>query len=823
MRLTQNSKSSFRRTVTKAAVLAALPLSIFGCDVDTGSLSGTPPVLPDDVGLSAVVAVRRPDGGSIADFIKDRVADIDDNGLESDATLPLPNDASNTSDLSDTDNPVIADDLVLTNGLEYSVVAKWLDPLTADTSLDAPRFGANADFTAYIPGDLDPAAGDSLLWNGSDNESGWLFVNHEYVSGNVPTSSRAASGSNLVFANWLAAWNLFSTATLEALNPDALKSWSTATDRDEFIRRHKKQLGASLVKISLQGGEWTIDTSADNRRFDGTSNSLFRVTGYTLSAAAKDDAGVALDKGVVPGTLGNCSGGVTPWGTIFTGEENAQDWYGDADAWSSAEKFTSGKGFDIAANVAPVWTASSSSNYGQLSVAQGKNNIDYYSLLTEIDPAVAPNEFYKPITDDDDDATIEGDGQGHRKLGSMGRARWENMTVATDGNFELVSGQPIVIYAADDRTNGRIYKFVSSSNYTSGLNRGEIRALLDSGSVYVAHFSAMGWDGTSASLSDCKRFDQISGFQISGDNDGAATADGCGGDDGDDGLRVPTKGDRGFGHWIKLDVNNATDNAPVWQYNQAGVAGSGIPATTTKVGAALKSQTFNLIGGFSSNNTVLSSLHTAATKLGVTQLNRPEDLEYNPVPLDNGNPLLYIAFTKHTAKYSLNDNGRGLLVTGTNHDLSNGIRTRSDKPGRIWVIEETASPSNPSASATFTYWQVWGGDDDTAERYDGGNPDNILVDKDGGVWFGTDGYFGLTLGVTPADVGHDAMYYLDTEDDNSNTYGRAFRILTVPSDAEHTGPSFTPDMSTLFFSVQHPGEDNASSWPQSSVPGSTTR
>jgi secreted PhoX family phosphatase len=34
----------------------------------------------------------------------------------------------------------------------------------------------------------------------------------------------------------------------------------------------------------------------------------------------------------------------------------------------------------------------------------------------------------------------------------------------------------------------------------------------------------------------------------------------------------------------------------------------------------------------------------------------------------------------------------------------------------------------------------------------------------------------------------------------------AYRFATMPNDAEGTGPYFTPDESTLFVNVQHPGE-----------------
>ena len=35
-------------------------------------------------------------------------------------------------------------------------------------------------------------------------------------------------------------------------------------------------------------------------------------------------------KSAAMGTLGNCSGGVTPWGTILTCEENYDAFYGEA-------------------------------------------------------------------------------------------------------------------------------------------------------------------------------------------------------------------------------------------------------------------------------------------------------------------------------------------------------------------------------------------------------------------------------------------------------------------------------------------------------------
>ena len=101
---------------------------------------------------------------------------------------------------------------------------------------------------------------------------------------------------------------------------------------------------------------------------------------------------------------------------------------------------------------------------------------------------------------------------------------------------------------------------------------------------------------------------------------------------------------------------------------------------------------------------------------------------------------------------------------------------------------------------------------DAISGYDAADPDNLVVDRDGGVWFGTDGNFGTSLRRSA-----DAIYYLDLDPAHRSTptptFGKAFRVAAVPSDAEATGPAFSAGMSTLFMSVQHPGEEQHSSWP----------
>ena len=70
-----------------------------------------------------------------------------------------------------------------------------------------------------------------------------------------------------------------------------------------------------------------------------------------------------------------------------------------------------------------------------------------YGYLLEIAPEAPPGQAYDAAS-----------GDGHQKLGSMGRARRENATFAVGPDFDLVHDQPTVFYGGDDTRGGRIYK-----------------------------------------------------------------------------------------------------------------------------------------------------------------------------------------------------------------------------------------------------------------------------------------------------------------------------------------------------------------------------
>ena len=756
--------------------------------------------------LSAVVAVRftgvpagfpvgsapqlLPADTNIADYVKALVAHANINynfgtntwaggSVPAGFTFPLANSNSDAS-------RQIA-------GLTNDTVLKWFDPITSNPN--GPRFGSNCDYNAFFGDNWNSAAngwtggpdgvlGNAPQWSGSGS-SGYLWTNFEYISGNMPSTTSAPTDGHLILAKVLKASGVLT-------NNVTSNTWAQA-DVDTFIRWYKRQIGGSYVHIMKDGtGKWVVDLSGvHNKRFDATSNTLLRLTGQNLSGGETTDSGAALPANIVPGLQGDCSGGTSPWGTVITAEENTQDYYDDVEpCWNSSQRFTTGQGFDSGSAVAPTFTASTSGEFGRISVASELHRRDGYGWACEIDPERPTNDYY--------DAA---DGRGHRKLGLMGRFRWENLTFVTGTDFKLIPNKPIVAYGADDRRGGRIYKFVSTANYTTGMTRAQVRALLDAGKLYVAHFADLHNDqGRTVGTTTTR-----GGITITLPSGNAG---------------VPTETNKGTGVWLELSTTNTTQNAPnagaTVPAGHSIITGGTLPSLS--VGAALQSNTYNGIGGFADNNMLRACAFTAAAKLGVRELNRPEDLEWNPFGFAGGTgsePRMYIAFTNHNSRTCCDANGVLLDPASTAATFEHGDTTsRNDNDGRVWVM--SYGGSDPATTTTFTFWQVLGSNEPlvTSSTFDFSDPDNLAIDRNGGVWFGTDGYFGSSDSVGSGRS--DAIYYLDTDITHVNSFGRPFRVVAAPSNAEATGPLFAPDMKTLFYSAQHPGEQPgpASTFPQ---------
>ncbi len=234
---------------------------------------------------------------------------------------------------------------------------------------DTDFFGYNNDYTAFIPLSDD----DGLLW-----------VNHEYID------PKFVSG---YFGD---------------------------------IARHRKQVdeemlhvGGSIVRVKRSGNQWeVVPNDAYNRR----------VTAKTMIPFAWDEP--IMGKTEAMGTLANCSGGVTPWGTILTCEENYEQFYGD----------TAPDGSHI--NSEYLWEMFY------------YNPPEHYGWVVEVDPKTG----------------------AAKKHVAMGRFSHECATVK-----ELEDGR-IVVYSGDDMEGGSLYKFISDE--PGDLTKGKL---------YVASLETNTW------------------------------------------------------------------------------------------------------------------------------------------------------------------------------------------------------------------------------------------------------------------------------------------------------------------------------------------
>lgn len=186
---------------------------------------------------------------------------------------------------------------------------------------------------------------------------------------------------------------------------------------------------------------------------------------------------------------------------------------------------------------------------------------------------------------------------------------------------------------------------------------------------------------------------------------------------------------------------------------------------------------------FKSQTEIQIFAREAAKLVGATPLDRPEDIEFDPL---TGN----------------------VLVTLTNN------KPKKNFYGSVLKIMED---NNDPGSLTFKHDTFLSGGAEKGFAC----PDNMVFDAKGNLWFTTD-MSGKDIGKGPYEgFGNNSLFVFVRSGDHA---GEVIRVANAPVDAELTGPCFSPDYKTLFLSVQHPGETSPSldklksNWPHGGVP-----
>jgi secreted PhoX family phosphatase len=255
------------------------------------------------------------------------------------------------------------DDLVLADGFRYDIFLRWRQPLNTR----GEKFGFNNDFLAYVPFDRENPL-EGLLW-----------VNHEYHdpyfnSGWRPGQARTRKQCDI----------------------------------------ERKEVGGSIVHIKRGPQRWElVENSKYNRRLDGFTKIPFA-----------SERPIRGEKFAI-GTFANCAGGITPWGSVLTCEENYDHFVGEV-------QFINGKRKMIEGDPYLTWQH------------HWKVPPEHYGWVTEVDLKTGKA----------------------KKLTALGRFTHEcaTTTTAKDGRA--------VVYLADDRENEHLYKFISTE--PGSLDKGEL-------------------------------------------------------------------------------------------------------------------------------------------------------------------------------------------------------------------------------------------------------------------------------------------------------------------------------------------------------------
>ncbi|TIV47013.1 MAG: PhoX family phosphatase, partial [Mesorhizobium sp.] len=316
-------------------------------------------------------------------------------------------------------------------GYDADVLLRWGDPLFADSpefdplkqsaAAQARQFGYNNDYVGYIP--IDGSA-----------EHGLLVVNHEYTN------------PHLMFPG-----------IVKIAEKEGKKAAEVAPLSKEQVDVEMAAHGGTIVEIRKQGGKWQVVRDGKlNRRIMSTTEMALSgpVAGHDRVKTNADPSGAK-----VIGTLNNCAGGVTPWGTYVMAEENIHGYF-SGELPEGHREAANYKRLGIPEG-AYEWGA----HYDRFNLAKEPNEPNRFGWIVEVD-----------VNDPD---------SVPRKRTAMGRFKHEGAEsiVAKDGR--------VVFYLGDDERFDYVYKFVTAGKF----NPNDLAAsmdLLDDGTLHVAKFAEDG-------------------------------------------------------------------------------------------------------------------------------------------------------------------------------------------------------------------------------------------------------------------------------------------------------------------------------------------
>jgi secreted PhoX family phosphatase len=302
------------------------------------------------------------------------------------------------------------------DGYDVDVLIRWGDPVLPGAPAFDPmkqtaagqklQFGYNNDYLGYLP--MPGAA------NPSDH--GLLVVNLEYTSEEL---------------------------MLPGIGADQMKKDQNFVKMTkELVEIEMAAQGGAVIEVKRNNGRWEVVAgSRYARRIDADTAMVITgpAAGHERMKTKADPTGRR-----VLGMLNNCAGGLTPWGTWLSCEENFHGyfWGETADDHPEAKNF---KRYGVAGN----WYAWGKW-HDRFDVSKEPNEANRFGWIVEIDPL-------DPVSTP-------------KKRTALGRMKHEGAAgiINRDGRY--------VVYTGDDERFDYVYKFVTRGT----VNPGEPTANQDS-------------------------------------------------------------------------------------------------------------------------------------------------------------------------------------------------------------------------------------------------------------------------------------------------------------------------------------------------------
>ena len=322
----------------------------------------------------------------------------------------------------------------IADGYDADILLRWGDPITANapdfdvmnqtSAAQLQQFGYNNDYVGFTA-------------LNADGTRGLLCVNHEYTNEEVMFPGLGRQDRD----------------DFKGMTPELI---------DIEMAAH----GGTVVEIAQTDGKWAVVRDGQyNRRITPLNTEMTfsgPAAGHSRMKTNADPDGMT-----VVGTMNNCAGGMTPWGTYLMAEENFHGyfWTDTLDADGKPDISGQAEAKQMKRYGVPGRWYAWGTRYDRFNIDKEPNEPNRFGWIVEVDPR---DPAAKPV-----------------KHTALGRFRHEGAetTISKDGH--------LVIYSGDDNRFDYQYKYVSGGKVSDDASANS--ALLSDGTLYVARFDE---DGT---------------------------------------------------------------------------------------------------------------------------------------------------------------------------------------------------------------------------------------------------------------------------------------------------------------------------------------